>query len=94
MNMRLWKISNIDKLAAIEYEATMRNIYAKIYVALINLKQKDFIYSDMKPMNVLLDSNNEPYLIDLESVVKTNNNRTCLRTNIYFPQELKGMFIC
>ncbi len=82
---------NIDRLNKIEYETNLKVFFAKIYLALMNLKDKGYVYTDLKPQNIIIGPKNEPYLIDLESVVKLNNKRVCIYTDYFFPQELKGI---
>lgn len=85
-----WERLNIEKLSLLEYETNLKVFFAKIYTALTNLKEKGYIYTDLKPQNILIGPNNDPYLIDLESVVETTGQHICLYTENYFPKGIKG----
>lgn len=74
-----------------EYEKFLKTLFAKMYVALRNLKSKGYIYTDLKPANILLDGKLNPYLIDLESVIQTDSKQICIYTEGYYPVELKGI---
>ncbi len=66
-----------------EFEDSIRTFYRKIHDALMVLKKANYIYTDFKPQNVLIDNKMVPYLIDLESVIKDTSKSPCLATSFY-----------
>ena len=76
-----------------EYETKLQRVYARIYEALSTLRSEGFIYTDLKPQNILIDSNSNAYLIDLESVIQNQlNKQVCVYTGFYFPPDLRNKF--
>lgn len=53
------------------------------------LKDNRYIYTDLKPQNVLIDDEEVPFLIDLESVILHDSPRPCLATRFYSPPSLR-----
>lgn len=92
MDLHAWKLKHLKSLPLVEYETNLRMIFAKIYLALTALKNKEYVYTDLKPQNILIGPANDPYLIDLESVIKSNNPSVCIYTKHFFPNDLKGNF--
>ena len=85
MDLHAWSLKNIRRYKPVEYETKMRVIFAKIYEALESLRLKGYVYTDLKPANILIDAELNPYLIDLESVIQKTSANTCVATTKYFP---------
>lgn len=76
--------ANLSSLSGLE--KYLKKYFNKIHLALNQLKEKGYVYTDFKPENVLIDTlNDKPYLIDLESVVSSSSKFVCLRTVSYTP---------
>ncbi len=83
-----WSEKNQGKLVNGEYEKKLKGFYRQIYSALNVLKENHYVYTDFKTQNVLIDNENKPYLIDLESVIYDDMNKPCILTPVYFPSSL------
>jgi hypothetical protein len=72
------------------YENKVRRIFRHIFRALYYLLSKNFVYTDFKPMNALIDNHNRGYLIDLESVSSRQSGKVCVYTKNFYPPTFTG----
>ncbi len=85
----IYKANNKINLLPIEsYEKILRQVFFQIYEALNTLRDKGFIYTDLKPANILIGKKNEAYLIDLESVIQPKSQQVCVYTQKLFPPDI------
>ena len=74
-----------------EIEANLKIYFKQMHEALVMLKKKNYIYTDFKPENVLINLNNKKgssFLMNLGNVATLNNgliNQVCMASNEYFP---------
>ena len=93
LDLYQWQKRNIDSFKSSTFQFYEQLVYCRFmqdirFSLMILYKKFGFIYTDLKPQNVLIDQNtNKAYLIDLESVVLKNKKERMIYTIDYFPPE-------
>lgn len=70
------------------------NIISKLSDIIYRVHDLGYIHTDLKPQNVLLDSNNEPVISDIDSFVRFGINGSCLGTADHMsPEMMESLYI-
>lgn len=82
----------IDKESKVDlktYEKKLKNIFKKVYDALEELEKVGFTYTDLSPYNIRVNSTDDPYLVNLGSVIQANKNtHVCVSNEKFHPPDL------
>ena len=92
LNLREWFEEQVNsQIDNTIIENRLKIIFLQMYEALLSLYNKNLVYIDFKPENVLINKNNKKgssFLLNLEPVVKLYNgkiNEICKASPQYFP---------
>ena len=77
------------RLSSATFEKSLRSVFVKIYKALEDLEKISFIYTDLSPSNILVDSSDYPYLVNLGNVIQEKKNKfICISNEKFHPPDL------
>jgi serine/threonine protein kinase len=82
----------IQKLKEIKYEDTI-NLFKKIFVGVDAIHKAGYVHADLKLMNIVIDSNGDPIIIDFDISVEINTISNPKGTINYMAPEILRNFI-
>ena len=90
LDLTNWSQQSLPKLEFKVFEQKLQKMFAGIYSALMQINKQGFAYTDIRPGNILIDSNENAYLNNLNAVILVNKpQHICVASKEYYPPDVK-----